>query len=219
VVKKLQNRKKAWIGLSEDLVVVAKRMKKINHWVSELPMERKSLAYINNMLILQHQASFLTLLNGVENQMQFNLSKSDDEYFSKLQILRETIVRCNQAQICLLRSNGNFISQTSIAPCDIEFTKGYYEEFDDFAQQQQTVIDESAMIPKEVRVLRKIYGYSSQFNNRDTTAGYQCLLRSAFYNMDDKQRSQLASTFEQYDEVIHDYLKFKDLAPVVVPKG
>jgi hypothetical protein len=63
----LQGRKKAWIDMSEDLVTIAQRMKKMNKWVRELPFERKNLSYINNMLVLQHQASYFTLLNGIEN--------------------------------------------------------------------------------------------------------------------------------------------------------
>lgn len=76
----------------------------------------------------------------------------------------------------------------------------------------QPVIDEHCLIPKEVRVVQKLYGYSAMAANRDLTIGYSELIAGAFYNMDDESRSKLGSTFEDADESIEEYLQFKELA-------
>lgn len=41
------------------------------------------------------------------------------------------------------------------------------------------------LVPKEVRVVQKLYGYQNIGGYRDTTIGYRELIEEAFYNMDD----------------------------------
>ena len=50
------------------------------------------------------------MLNGIENMIEYYLEKESDEYFAKLIETRSIVTRQNLNEICLLRSNGNFIS-------------------------------------------------------------------------------------------------------------
>ena len=96
--------------MAEDLQLVVDKLHKLNGWVRKLPVERRQLYYINDMLTLQHQSSYLCMLNGIENMIEYYLEKESDEYFAKLMETRSIVTRQNLNEICLLRSNGNFIS-------------------------------------------------------------------------------------------------------------
>ena len=93
VIQRLQNRKRAWIDLTEDLLIVSSKLDKINLWIRMLPAERRNIQYINEMLNLQHQQSYLALLQGVENMLEYYLQDGRDEYFAKLLETRDLVCR------------------------------------------------------------------------------------------------------------------------------
>ena len=68
-------------------------MLKLNVWMRRLPVERRSLPYICDMLTLQHQSSYLCLLNGIEDMIEYYLEKESDEYFAKLFETRSAVTR------------------------------------------------------------------------------------------------------------------------------
>jgi len=84
-------------------------------------------------------------------------------------------------------------------------------------QQYHPVIDERALIPKEVNVMQRVFGIASDIDllSRD------CLLdpwmsnytnlQGAFFNMDDACRSFIGSNFPQIDELVENYLVYKGI--------
>ena len=79
------------------------------------------------------------------------------------------------------------------------------------------VIDERSLIPRQVNMMRRIYGICSDLD----AMGTDCMLdnsiqnyknlQNCFYNFDDKTRSFIGSNFPQVDEIINDYLVYKGL--------
>ena len=70
VIEFLDERKKAWIDLEEDIEAISKKMRKIDANCKLLPDSRKNLQYLNDLLTLQHQSTFYAFLNGVENMIR-----------------------------------------------------------------------------------------------------------------------------------------------------
>ena len=79
------------------------------------------------------------------------------------------------------------------------------------------MIDERALIPKQVNMMQRVYGVSADLD----TLGRETLienwnsnyakLQSAFINLDDKSRSFIGSNFSELDELVKHYLIFKGL--------
>ncbi len=105
-----------WIDLTEDLQLVVNQMQKLNVWMRKLSVERRSLHYICDMLTLQHQSSYLCMLNGIENMIEYYLDKESDEYFAKLFETRSAVTRQNINEIHMMRSNGYFVTQGTVNP-------------------------------------------------------------------------------------------------------
>ena len=79
--------------MTEDLQHVVNQMQKLNVWIRKLSVECRSLPYICDMLTLQHQSSYLCLLNGIEDMIEYYLEKESDEYFAKLFETRSAVTR------------------------------------------------------------------------------------------------------------------------------
>jgi hypothetical protein len=61
------------------------------------------------MLILQHQSAYFSLLNGLENMIEYYLDKQNDEYFYKLLLVRDQLTNRNISSVKLIRSNGFYL--------------------------------------------------------------------------------------------------------------
>ena len=115
------------------------------------------------------------------------------------------------------------MSQASVHPAHINLRGSDVDEFAQFMQQYHPMVDERSLVPKQVNMLRRVYGISSDLDatSRDSLTminrmGYSDL-HSAFFNMDDRTRSFIGSNFPQLDELVNDYLVYKGLLDP--PKG
>ena len=66
--------------------------------------------------------------------------------------------------LVLNMKNGFYISQASIHPGHISLHSSDVSEFAQFMQQYHPVIDERALIPKQINMIQRIYGISSDFD-------------------------------------------------------
>ena len=84
-------------------------------------------------------------------------------------------------------------------------------------QQYHPVIDERALIPKQVNMIQRIYGISSDLDSssRDCLMdSWMCNyadLQNIFYNMEDKERSNIGTNFPQLDVLVKSYLIYKGI--------
>ena len=68
-------------------------------------------------------------------------------------------------------------------------------------QQYHPVVDERALIPKQVNMIQRIYGISSDLDATsydtmmDSTMSNYADLHNIFYNLDDKERSIIGMNF------------------------
>ena len=94
-----------------------------------------------------------------------------------------------------------------------------YEDNSDFMEQYQPVIDEQALVPPQITLIRRMYGLPAR---KDPFATPGCIsqmipdysaLNPSFFNMDDKQRSFIATNFYNIDEDLRDYLILQEVLP------
>lgn len=109
VIEYLDERKKAWIDLEEDCEAIAKKLRAIEKHCQDLPSEKRNLPYLCELLTLQHQSTYFSFLNGLENMIEYYLDKQNDEYFYKLLQVRDQLTNKNTHSITLIRSNGFYI--------------------------------------------------------------------------------------------------------------
>jgi hypothetical protein len=87
-------------------------MKRLETMVQKLTSERRNIDYICDLMTLQHQCSFYTFLNGIENMLEYYLDKENDECFYKMLETRDLLIGKNTQSVILIRSNGFYISNT-----------------------------------------------------------------------------------------------------------
>lgn len=148
VIKMLDERKKSWVDLEEDLDSIAKKMKRIEVNCQQLPYEKKTLGFVCDLLVLQHQATYYAFMNGLENMIEYYLDKKNDEYFYKLLSVRDLLSNRCIHTISLVRSNGFYIQLSDIAPSLINPSASLSDDYNSFKQSLQTVIDEKCLIPR-----------------------------------------------------------------------
>ena len=79
------------------------------------------------------------------------------------------------------------------------------------------MIDETALIPSQLTLVRRLYGRASRQRAQVRPSVLSQALPSywrmsgTFFNMDDEQRSFLATNFHQLDEGLEEYLIFEGL--------
>ena len=81
------------------------------------------------------------------------------------------------------------------------------------------MVDENALVPPKLPLIRRLYGITGHKPVK-VDSGALCLstpdyrdMRSSFLNMDDEQRSFIATNFYQLEEGAREYLVFKELIP------
>ena len=216
VIDNILERKKTWYELSEDMKTVQSRVAKIDTLVKDLPHEKRTIYHLNDLLILQHQATFYHFLNGLENILEIYRDKNQDELFYKVMDVRNQAIKRQQGLILNLR-NGFYISQASVNPSHISLSSSDANEFAQFMQQHHPIVDERSLIPRQINMLQRIYGVSSDLDNSskdcllDSWMTNYANLQNAFYNLDDRSRSFIGTNFPQIDEVIKEYLIYKGI--------
>ena len=84
-------------------------------------------------------------------------------------------------------------------------------------QAYHPVIDERALIPKQVNMIQRIYGISSDLDSSsrdcllDSWMNNYSDLQNIFYNLDDNERSIIGTNCPQIDELVKDYLIYKGI--------
>ena len=97
--------------LSEDLRQIALRLGRMNEFVKASNSDQLRLPYINDLLKLQHQSSFLHFMNGLENALDIYLRHKSDANFSKVYEQLNTLARRDHGFNLL--GNGLYLSQGS----------------------------------------------------------------------------------------------------------
>ena len=84
-------------------------------------------------------------------------------------------------------------------------------------QQYHPMIDERALIPKEINMMQRVYGFNSDFDamsRSNLLNNWMCnyaKLQNAFINLNDKDRNFIGSNFTQVDEIVQHYLIYKGI--------
>lgn len=121
VIKSLDRQKKAWNNLESDIDSIAKKLRQMEAQCHGLTAEKRNINYLNELMVLQHQATYYTFLNGLEDQISSYLEKDkepykSDEYFYKLLLVMDQLTNRNIHSINLIRSNGFYTQHAQIAP-------------------------------------------------------------------------------------------------------
>lgn len=95
VIDRILERKKTWYELSEDMKSVQTRVRKLDTQVKDLPHEKRTIFHLNDLLILQHQATYYHFLNGLENILEIYRDKKQDEHFYKVMDVRNMAIKRN----------------------------------------------------------------------------------------------------------------------------
>lgn len=166
------------------------------------------------MLILQHHATFYRFMNGLENILDLYRDKGEDEYFHKVTDVRELATKRQPGLILNLR-NGFYVTQAGISARYMAAQSNDQREFEQFMQSYKPVVDERELVPREVNITKRIFGYTASLDllSKDSLMNRYMRdynnLENAFYNMDDRQRAMIGTNFGQGDPVVDDFLVYK----------
>jgi len=64
-------------------------MRRIEKECQNLTSEKRTLPYLCDLLTLQHHSTYYSLMNGIENMIDYYLDKNHGEYFHKLLLVRD----------------------------------------------------------------------------------------------------------------------------------
>lgn len=95
IIQHLDERKKQWIDLEEDISAIALKMKTIQSHCFDMPSDKRTLSQFCDLFTLQHQATYFAFLNGLENMIEYYLDKKNDEHFYKLLLVRDQLTNKN----------------------------------------------------------------------------------------------------------------------------
>lgn len=169
------------------------------------------------MMILQHQKTFFHFLGSLESILQIYGENGNDEYFTKTREVQLTACK-QQSKVALLLGNGYYVTQAGIAPGHVQLEASEYEEYLHFHQASTPIIDENELIPKKVRLIKRLFGQMARLEtfSRDNFASNSISnyaeLQNAFMNIDDSNRSEIIfSSFQAGLEGMKSYLRFRGL--------
>lgn len=154
-------------------------------------------------------------MNGVENALDIYLDHNSQDNFAKVQEVQATLARRDHGFNLL--GNGHYLNQGARAARDVDSASPLLRDHDEFLKCYQPVIDETALIPSQLTLVRRLYGRESRLRSKAQPAVLNQALPSywrmdgTFFNMDDEQRSFLATNFHQLDEGLEEYLVFEGL--------
>jgi len=217
VVAKIVNARRAKVDLAEDLAQISRRLAKMNEFVQTSNADHLRLPYLLELLKLQHQSSFLHFMNGLEQALDIYLDHKSDASFAKVQAEISTLARRDHGFNLL--GNGQYLCQGARLASDLDPSSPLLRDSAEFARCYQPVVDEQALVPPQLGLVRKLYGRTAQREARTSAAracaqvlDYSCM-RASFLNLDDEQRAFLASNFQQLEESVTAYLVLQGLIP------
>lgn len=109
VIDRILQRKWVWHELTNEMKNVRNRMARTDELAKNLPNDRRNISNLLDLLVLQHQATYYTFLNGIENILEIYRDKGQDEQFYKVLDVREKAIKRRQGFILNLK-NGFYIS-------------------------------------------------------------------------------------------------------------
>ena len=113
--------------------------------------------------------------------------------------------------------NGFYISQAAVHPGHVSLKSSESREFAQFMQQYHPIVDERALIPRQVNMMQRVFGLASEIDTLSRDCLLDCWmsnyanLQSAFFNLPDRSRSFIGSNFQQLDELVDNYLIYKNV--------
>ena len=111
--------------------------------------------------------------------------------------------------------NGFYVTQAGISARYMAAQSNDQREFEQFMQSYKPVVDERELVPREVNITKRIFGYTASLDllSKDSLMNRYMRdynnLENAFYNMDDRQRAMIGTNFGQGDPVVDDFLVYK----------
>ena len=155
------------------------------------------------------------MANGLENALDIYLDHDSQDNFAKVQEVHAALSRRDHGFNLL--GNGHYLNQGSRDARDIDAAAPLLRDHDEFLKCYQPVIDETALIPSQLTLVRRLYGRESRQRTKVLPAALSLALPNywrmdgSFLNVDDEQRSFLATNFHQLDEGLEEYLVFEEL--------
>lgn len=111
-------------------------------------------------MALQHQVCFYRFASGLETSLEIYLDHKSDLNFAKLVEAIDRLAR-RDAGINIL-GNGFYMSQAPRNSLDIDVSSLMLEDHDDFANQYNPIIDEMALMPSKIALVRNLFGNSAR---------------------------------------------------------
>jgi len=151
-------------------------------------------------------------MNGLENSLDIYLDHRSDDCFGKIQEALSCLARRDQGFNLL--GNGAYLNQGTRRGTQIDLSSSVLEDHSQFSKCYQPIVDETAMIPPQLALVRKLYGFAAQQSAIAPTALLGLAtpdygeMGSSFFNLDDEQRAFVATNFYQWEEGLTEYLVF-----------
>jgi hypothetical protein len=172
------------------------------------------------VLTKQHHNSFYQLINGLESVSEHYLRAQDDDYFNKTSEVLQLALK-KQKSFVMVSHNAFYITQASVAPLSISTaTQSPEDVYKSFEQIRKPVVDEDALVPKQVTSLQRLFGDSSNMESCDSDVLFNSNtrnygnLRNIMLNFDDEQRQYIGNNLLLADPELEDYLIYKGLLEV-----
>ena len=216
VIDRILQRKRVWYELREDMNNVQTRLSRVNDLAKDLPHDKRTISHLNDMLILQHHAVFYTFLHGLENILEIYRDQNNNENYYKVLEVHDMAIKRQQGIILNLK-NGFYVTQAGTHPSHINTQASDVDEFAAFMQQYNPIIDERALIPRQVNMTQRIYGVSSDIDMLsrdhllDSWMSNYANLQNIFFNLDDRSRGTIGTNFPQLDELKENFLVYKGI--------
>jgi hypothetical protein len=116
-----------------------------------------------------------------------------------------------------LLGNGIYLNQGTRKAMEIDPARLMLQDYDEFEACYQPLIDENALVPPQLALVRRLYGNSARKMNYARSACPNLAIPKysdmdcSFFNLDDEQRSFIATNFYQTQESMTEYLIFSGL--------
>ena len=113
---------------------------------------------------MQHQTCYLQMMNGLEHALDIYLDHNSQENFAKVQEVQGILARRDQGFNLL--GNGHYLNQGSKEAKEIDATSPLLQDHDEFLKCYQPMVDETALIPSQLTLVRRLYGRTSRQRTR-----------------------------------------------------
>jgi len=154
-------------------------------------------------------------MNGLENALDIYLDHKSDENFAKVQEALNCLAKRDHGFNLL--GNGAYLNQGTREALKIDSTSPILSDYDQFNHCYQPMVDENALVPPQLALVRRLYGRAAQRERRASAASLSLAMpdyremNCSFLNLDDEQRAFIATNFYQLDDGVNEYLVFHGL--------